>query len=73
MLSIENIPKNYITVLSVLGSSSPGKLIIIPLIANDNTNAVIELASFTDFPEEINEITQEVSQPLGELIQNINK
>lgn len=73
MLSIENIPENYITVLSGLGSSSPGKLIIIPLIANDNTNAVIELASFTDFPEEINEITQEVSQPLGELIQNINK
>jgi len=73
MLSITNIPENYITILSGLGSSSPSKLLIIPFIANDNTIAVIELASFSDFPDEIQEITEEVSLPVGELIENINK
>ncbi len=71
MLSITNIPEDYITVLSGLGSSSPSKLLIIPLIADENTNAIIELASFTDFPENIKEMIEEVSKPLGELIQNI--
>ncbi len=71
ILSISNIPEDYITVLSGLGSSSPNKLLILPLIANNRTIAIIELAAFTNFPENIEEISSEISKPLGEIIESI--
>jgi len=40
------IPETYITITSGLGSSNPRSLLIIPMIVEDETIGVIELASF---------------------------
>ncbi len=51
LIRLDNVPENYITVVSGLGSGSPQHLLIFPVISNEQTVAVIELASFKDFGE----------------------
>lgn len=46
IMVINEIPEEYFTVDSGLGSSQPGYLLIIPVISNEKTISVIELASF---------------------------
>ncbi len=48
ILYISNIPDNYITVLSGLGSSAPKYLVLFPIVKNDETIALIEIAAFSD-------------------------
>jgi hypothetical protein len=49
MLYVNNIPENYITILSGLGSSSPKYLALLPIIKNDETIALLEITAFSDF------------------------
>ncbi len=49
MLYVNNVPDNYITVLSGLGSSSPKYFALLPIVKDDETVALIELAAFSDF------------------------
>ncbi len=65
MLNIDNIPDDYITVLSGLGSSSPNHLLIFPIVHNNETLAIVEAAAFSEFPEQIKEICAGISNPLG--------
>lgn len=51
IMLIEDIPEDYFTVESGLGSSKPGQLIIIPIVSETKTIAVLELASFTPISE----------------------
>lgn len=46
ILQLDNIPENYIQVVSGLGSSSPKNMLVIPIVNNDETIALLELASF---------------------------
>jgi len=48
-LILEEIPENYVTILSGLGSSTPDHVVIIPIIFENKTIAIIELASFKEF------------------------
>lgn len=65
LLNIKDIPGGYMTVLSGLGSSSPGHLIIFPLLSEGETVAVIELASFRAITEREEKFIREVSAELG--------
>lgn len=49
IVNIQSIPAGYIKTVSGLGESIPSHLLIIPVINNSNTLAVIELASFKEF------------------------
>ena len=49
VLNLKELPEGYITVLSGLGKSTPHNLIIAPIIYNDVSIGVIELASFKPF------------------------
>jgi len=51
VLRINNVPENYITVLSGLGRSTPKHLLIIPFIQQEETFAMMELSSFSEIPE----------------------
>lgn len=51
-LNISDIPENYIKVASGLGKSNPRHLYFLPIIVNEQTIAVIELASFKEFDKE---------------------
>ncbi len=46
LLVISNLPDKYITILSGLGYSAPKFLTILPIIHNQNTIAIIEIATF---------------------------
>jgi len=48
-LNLKELPAGYITVLSGLGKSTPHNLIIAPIVHNENSIGVIELASFKPF------------------------
>lgn len=66
ILYISDIPENYVTILSGLGSSSPNHLIIIPVVFNNQTIAIIELASFKEFKQSWQKLFEEVAKKIGE-------
>ncbi|MFP4024956.1 MAG: GAF domain-containing protein [Thiohalospira sp.] len=65
ILNLSDIPENYITILSGLGTSSPNHLLIIPIMFNEETIAVLELASFKEFKKEIVDMFSEISEHVG--------
>lgn len=66
VLNLKEIPENYITILSGLGSSSPNHLIIIPIVVQDQTIAIIELASFKEFKRNFKELFEAISEKMGD-------
>ena len=46
---LTDVPGDYIAVTSGLGSASPLSIVLVPVVVEDRTRAVIELASFTGF------------------------
>ncbi|MDN4164326.1 PAS domain-containing protein [Cytophagales bacterium LB-30] len=46
---LTDIPQEYITIRSGLGSSSPTTLLVVPLCVNDEIVGVMEMASFKNF------------------------
>lgn len=70
ILIIDNVPENYITVVSGLGEGTPKYLIFIPIIIKDNAIGLIELASFVQFPENAEKIFTLIAQKLADLLQN---
>ncbi|MCK5029121.1 MAG: GAF domain-containing protein [Bacteroidales bacterium] len=64
-LNLKEIPEDYVTILSGLGSSSPNNLLLIPIILNDETVGVIELASFKKFGKIIIELFESISDKIG--------
>ncbi len=67
-LNLEEIPENYVTILSGLGSSSPNHLIIIPVIFENKTIAIIELASFKEFKQNIIDLFEGLSEHIGKAL-----
>ncbi len=49
VMVIDDIPENYISVSSGIGKAVPKRLIIFPLIHNEELKGVIELATFAEF------------------------
>jgi len=72
ILNINNIPDNYITVLSGLGKGSPKHLVLMPIIYNDTVVALAELASFSQIEglseKILTKITGNIAQKLQEII-----
>jgi putative methionine-R-sulfoxide reductase with GAF domain len=52
LMKVDNIPDDYIKILSGLGSGSPKNLLIVPLLLNKETIGIIEIASFKVFDKE---------------------
>jgi GAF domain len=59
-MNISDIPDNYVKVASGLGKGSPRHLYFLPVIENEITIAIIEMASFIEFDKE-SEITFELA------------
>lgn len=69
---ITEIPEGYITVISGLGSSYPKNLLIIPFVYNNKTIALIEIAAFEKFPENINDIYIKINNKISETFNALN-
>ncbi len=73
LLNISNIPDKYITVLSGLGNSSPANLVIFPILKNNESIGIIELASFVKFDSFAEEVFMEFSLQIGSQLIEISK
>ncbi len=69
LIYVDKIPENYITILSGLGNSSPKYLLIFPVLLNDESIGIIELASFKPFSKDAKQIFMTVSKIIGQQVQ----
>ena len=69
---ITDIPEGYISVVSGLGAASPNNLLVMPFVFNNKTIALLELASFEEFPNYIfdfySHINNNISKHFNKLI-----
>ncbi|MFF3244670.1 HAMP domain-containing protein [Streptomyces sp. NPDC002870] len=49
VIAADDVPGDYVTVSSGLGRTTPGSLIVLPILVEDQVLGVIELASFSSF------------------------
>jgi putative methionine-R-sulfoxide reductase with GAF domain len=68
VLNLAQIPENYITILSGLGSSSPECLLFVPVIQEGKTLGLMELASFKVFSKKTERTFSQLSERIGEKI-----
>ena len=67
---LEEIPENYITITSGLGSAEPNTIIIIPLKFNNDVVGIMELASFHKFLQHQVEFLEKLSESIASAISN---
>jgi len=70
MIHLREIPENYLKIVSGLGDIKPHSLIMFPLIENEITYGVIELASLHKFQEHQIEFLKTISSTLANYIAN---
>lgn len=63
-LQMDNIPKDYINVVSGLGQGSPNYLSLLPIINEGKTIAVIEFATFEPLPTPTEKIFDSIAKAL---------
>lgn len=71
ILHVKNIPQNYITVLSGLGEGSPNEMLIFPIIFQEQTIGIVEVASFIEFPEITKEVYLKISESLSDIVHSL--
>lgn len=70
ILNLDNVPENYIKVVSGLGNSTPQNLVIVPLLYKELFLGVIELASFKPFGKSDENILTETAALIAEYFSN---
>ncbi len=68
LINITNLPDRYLTVLSGLGSSAPGNLVIFPIISENETIGIVEIATFKRIEKFGENVLKVLSRRLGEII-----
>lgn len=71
IINLSNVPEDYFTVVSGLGKSSPGSLLIVPIIEKDETIAILELGSFTPYDKDFEKLLEKLALMLGKIIVKI--
>jgi len=70
-LTLDNIPENYITVVSGLGKATPSNLIIFPLLSGNTLIGIIELASFSKFTKNDEALCMKISDITGNYLSHL--
>jgi putative methionine-R-sulfoxide reductase with GAF domain len=70
-LRISDVPDDYMQVFSGLGKSTPNHLIIIPLLDNDETIGILELATFEEYSEDVISFLVQFTQIISQEIKNL--
>ena len=73
LINISNLPKKYLTVLSGLGSSAPTNLIIFPILNDNTTIGIVELATFVKMDKLAEQVLKVLSRRIGEQIGKLQK
>ncbi|QNP61652.1 HAMP domain-containing protein [Streptomyces genisteinicus] len=61
----DSVPGDYVTISSGLGSTTPGSLIVLPIVVDDQVLGVIELASFTAFTAVHRDFLEQLMETVG--------
>ncbi len=70
-LHLSDVPKNYMQVFSGLGKSTPNHLFIIPLLYDNETVGVLELATFEQYSEDVIGFLVQFTQIIGQEIKTL--
>lgn len=73
ILMLDSVPRDYIHVTSGLGNSEQGNLIVIPIVHDDETIAVLELAAFEKPSLELNEFYSQLNTKISAKIADLLK
>lgn len=73
IVSLSNIPENYIPVVSGLGKGAPRELVFVPFIYKDEVVAIIEYATFVAFNGIMEKNLSAVAAGAAKNIINLNK
>ena len=65
MLNLKELPDGYVTILSGLGKSAPPHLLVAPVVYQDNSIGVVELASFKPFGKNEEELISRICEMMA--------
>ena len=65
------IPESYVNITSGLGKAPPRNLLILPLIANETIEGIIELASFNQMEEHVIQFMNTLGESIASTIRNV--
>ena len=68
---LTNVPDDYIKINSGLGSSAPKNLVVLPVLFENQTKAVIELASFDSFSKTHLDFLEQLTESIGIVLNTI--
>ncbi len=68
---LTNVPDDYIQITSGLGEAKPLNILVLPIIFESKVNAVIELASFTQFSSTQIAFLDQLAESIGTVINTI--
>ncbi|HEX7014278.1 MAG TPA: GAF domain-containing protein [Cyclobacteriaceae bacterium] len=62
---LREVPPGYLTITSTLGETEPRSLLVVPLIANDRIEGILELASLNEYKPHHIEFLEKVGESLA--------
>jgi CheY-like chemotaxis protein/signal transduction histidine kinase/CHASE3 domain sensor protein len=65
IMVIKDIPENYLTVSSSIGSAKPRQLVLLPLTSDNETKGVIEIGFFSEIPDHVVEYLNSCSESIA--------
>ncbi|MFE7582760.1 HAMP domain-containing protein [Streptomyces gardneri] len=64
-IAAENVPADYVTISSGLGSTSRGSLVVLPVVVEEQVLGVIELMSFSPFTSVHRDFLEQLMETVG--------
>ena len=68
MISITDVPRDYSRINSSIGDGYPGNIVVMPLVASDKTQGVIELGAFVELSDQKLAFLTALKDPLAMMI-----
>jgi HAMP domain-containing protein/signal transduction histidine kinase/CheY-like chemotaxis protein len=68
---LRQVPQDYIQINSGLGAATPGSIIVLPVVFENQTKAVVELASFGNFSDTHLAFLEQLTESIGIVLNTI--